>query len=63
MLQTPILGKRMLAKYYSPLPDIKKFEKGLWEKTKGALAAEILLYEGMVVVYKQAVDLSVYIIG
>merc|ERR1711963_648894 len=60
-------GNRILAKYYddSIYPSLKEqreFEKNLFAKTHKA-NSEILMYDGLTVVYKQSVDLFFYVLG
>jgi len=42
--------------------DQKTFEKGLFEKTKKQ-TSDVILYDNKLVVYKQAVDCTLYVIG
>ena len=49
----------------NPYPTIKEqraFEKGLFEKTKKQ-SSDVILYDNKLVVYKQAVDATLYVIG
>lgn len=67
-------GRRLLAKYYEPpydadqfkdlktLAEQKTFEKGLHDKTYKQ-AADVIIYESKVVVYKQYADISIFIVG
>lgn len=71
-------GTRILAKYYYPphtsstiatssnpyptLKEQKAFEKGLIEKTAKS-TADIILYDGHVVVFKAESDVMLYIVG
>lgn len=66
-------GKRIFTKYYSP-PNSKEhddldnlsyqleFEKGLFSKTNKQ-NADVIIYDQRVVVYKQVVDVSIYIVA
>jgi len=60
-------GKRILSKYYSPdfaiTKDQQAFEKNLYEKTKKAPTGEILMFDGLVTVYKNNIDVFVYVVG
>jgi coatomer subunit zeta len=47
---------------YPTLKDQKHFEKGLFEKTKKQ-TSDVILYDNKLVVYKQAVDATLYVIG
>ncbi|KAI8837335.1 Longin-like domain-containing protein [Chytridium lagenaria] len=59
-------GKRLIAKYYSPdyptTKDQKVFEKALFEKTRKG-STEIILFDGHVVVFKNSVDVFMYLVG
>ncbi|TPX49985.1 hypothetical protein SeMB42_g00577 [Synchytrium endobioticum] len=59
-------GKRMLSKYYSQdYPSIKEqkaFEKALFEKTKTS-NCEIIMFDGHVVVFKNSIDVFIYVVG
>jgi len=60
-------GNRVLSKYYddSIYPSLKEqreFEKKLFEKTHKS-NSEILMYDGLTVVYKSSVDLFFYVLG
>ena len=67
-------GNRILGKYYTPphdadkpntystLKDQKAFEKGLFEKTKKQ-SSDVILYDNKLVVYKQTVDATIYVVG
>jgi len=71
-------GTRILAKYYQPphisttgvtaenpypsLKEQKAFEKGLIEKTAKS-SADIILYDGHVVVFKAESDVMLYVVG
>jgi len=60
-------GNRILAKYYDDtiypsLKEQREFEKNLFAKTHKA-NSEILMYDGLTVVYKQSVDLFFYVLG
>jgi hypothetical protein len=49
----------------NPYPTIKEqktFEKGLFEKTRKQ-TSDVILYDNKVVVYKQAVDATLYVVG
>jgi len=49
----------------NPYPTVKEqkaFEKGLFEKTKKQ-TSDVILYDNRLVVYKQAVDATLYVIG
>ena len=47
---------------YPTVKDQKTFEKGLFEKTKKQ-TSDVILYDNRLVVYKQAVDCTLYVIG
>jgi Clathrin adaptor complex small chain len=47
---------------YPTLKDQKHFEKGLFEKTKKQ-SSDVILYDNKLVVYKQAIDATLYVIG
>jgi coatomer subunit zeta len=47
---------------YPTLKDQRAFEKGLFEKTKKQ-TSDVILYDNKLVVYKQAVDSTIYVIG
>ena len=47
---------------YPTVKDQKTFEKGLFEKTKKQ-TSDVILYDNKLVVYKQAVDCTLYVIG
>jgi hypothetical protein len=47
---------------YPTLKDQRVFEKGLFEKTKKQ-TSDVILYDNKLVVYKQAVDSTIYVIG
>lgn len=53
-------GNRLLSKYYKPQES--KFEKLLYEKTKKS-PAEVILFQGRIVVIKPLVDIICYIVG
>ncbi|KAK9472812.1 Longin-like domain-containing protein [Dipodascopsis tothii] len=67
-------GKRVFSQYYGPphgpaggraaaSRDAQRaFEKGLFAKTRKQ-ATDILLYDGSVVVYKEIVDVVLYVVG
>ncbi|XP_041458296.1 coatomer subunit zeta-1-like [Lytechinus variegatus] len=59
-------GERLLAKYYddtfSTTKEQKAFEKNLFNKTHRA-NAEIIMLEGMTIVYRSNVDLLFYVVG
>jgi hypothetical protein len=70
-------GKRLFAKYYSPpyttpgevsdqlassVKDQKSFEKGLFSKTNKQ-NADVIIYDSKAVLYKQIVDISIYVVG
>lgn len=68
-------GNRLFAKYYHPpyaeqtdsthlsnVKDQKSFEKGLFAKTNKQ-NSDVIIYDNSVVVYKQVVDISFYVIG
>lgn len=66
-------GNRIFAKYYHPpygdktaefanVKDQKTFETGLFNKTNKQ-NSDVIIYDGNVVVYKQIVDVSIYIVG
>ena len=60
-------GKRIWAKYYDPavVPTLKeqeKFEASLFSKTSKA-NAEILMLDGLTVLYKSSIDLYFYVLG
>ncbi|KAL6077328.1 Coatomer subunit zeta [Balamuthia mandrillaris] len=58
-------GKRICAKYYSKEWETsekqKQFEKSLWSKTQ--LHAEIVMFDGVIAVYKSSADVHFYVIG
>lgn len=47
---------------YPTIKDQKNFEKGLFEKTKKQ-SSDVILYDNKLVVYKQAVDATLYVVG
>jgi hypothetical protein len=47
---------------YSTLKHQKAFEKGLFEKTKKQ-SSDVILYDNKLVVYKQTVDATIYVVG
>ena len=47
---------------YPTLKDQKTFEKCLFEKTKKQ-TSDVILYDNKLVLYKQAVDATLYVIG
>ena len=47
---------------YPTVKDQKAFEKGLFEKTKKQ-TSDVILYDNKLVVYKQAQDATLYVIG
>jgi len=60
-------GNRILAKYYDDaiypsLKEQREFEKNLFNKTQKA-NSEILMYDGLTIVYKSSVDLFFYVLG
>ncbi|BGP55691.1 hypothetical protein JCM8202_003818 [Rhodotorula sphaerocarpa] len=72
-------SNRILAKYYHPehhdpknpapakqpfstLKEQRAFEAAVWEKTRKQ-SGDILLYDNSLVLYKQAVDLTFYVVG
>jgi coatomer subunit zeta len=67
-------GNRLFAKYYHPpyaqsevahlanVKDQKSFEKGLFAKTNKQ-NSDVIIYDSSVVVYKQIVDISLYVVG
>ncbi|XP_071497515.1 coatomer subunit zeta-1-like isoform X1 [Diadema setosum] len=59
-------GERLLAKYYddtfATTKEQKAFEKNLFNKTHRA-NAEIIMLDGMTIVYRSNVDLYFYVIG
>jgi coatomer subunit zeta len=60
-------GNRMLAKYYDKnifptVKEQKQYEKNLFNKTHRA-NAEIIMLDGLTVVYKSNVDLFFYVMG
>ena len=60
-------GKRVWGKYYDPtiLPSVKEqnsFEKSLFSKTETA-NSEILMLDGLTILYKNNVDLYFYVLG
>ncbi|POY70457.1 hypothetical protein BMF94_6525 [Rhodotorula taiwanensis] len=72
-------SNRILAKYFHPehqdpkqvnppkhpfatLKEQRAFEAAIWEKTRKQ-SGDILLYDNSLVLYKQAVDLTFYVIG
>jgi coatomer subunit zeta len=49
----------------NPFPTVKEqkaFEKGLFEKTRKQ-TSDVILFENRLVVYKQAVDVTLYVVG
>lgn len=61
-------GNRILAKYYDKnvfptVKEQKQYEKNLFQKTHRANAAEIIMLDGLTVVYKSNVDLFFYVMG
>lgn len=66
-------GSRIFAKYYDapliqqnhakPLKEQLAFEKGLHSKSHKQPKADVMLYDGQIVVYKQSVDVFLYIVG
>lgn len=61
-------GNRILAKYYdknvfSTAKEQKQYEKNLFQKTHRANASEIIMLDGLTVVYKSNVDLFFYVMG
>ncbi|CAH1714207.1 coatomer subunit zeta-1 [Chironomus tepperi] len=61
-------GNRILAKYYDKnvFPTVKEqktYEKNLFQKTHRANASEIIMLDGLTVVYKSNVDLFFYVMG
>ena len=49
----------------NPYPTIKEqkvFEKGLFEKTKKQ-SSDVIMYDNRLVMYKQAVDCTLYVVG
>ncbi|KZV78171.1 hypothetical protein EXIGLDRAFT_591968, partial [Exidia glandulosa HHB12029] len=67
-------GNRVFAKYYKPkhsphqfsdvkplgtLKEQRAYEKSLWEKTKKP-GGDIILYDGLLAVYKHSLDLIFY---
>jgi hypothetical protein len=59
-------GNRLLAKYYDDqFPSIKEqkaFEKSLFTKTHKA-NSEIIMIDGLIIVYRSSVDLFFYVVG
>merc|ERR1712142_1416613 len=60
-------GNRILAKYYDDkiyptLKEQREFEKNLFNKTHKS-NSEILMYDGLTIVYKSSVDLFFYVLG
>jgi hypothetical protein len=47
---------------YPTVKDQKTFEKGLFEKTKKQ-SSDVILFDNKLVVYKQAVDATLYVVG
>jgi coatomer subunit zeta len=47
---------------YPTIKDQKNFEKGLFEKTKKQ-TSDVILYDNKLVVYKQATDATLYVVG
>lgn len=47
---------------YLTTKDQKNFEKGLFEKTKKQ-SSDVILYDNKLVVYKQATDATLYVVG
>eukprot|EP00698_Gefionella_okellyi_P024832 TRINITY_DN886_c0_g1_i1.p1 TRINITY_DN886_c0_g1~~TRINITY_DN886_c0_g1_i1.p1 ORF type:complete len:188 (-),score=33.45 TRINITY_DN886_c0_g1_i1:828-1352(-) len=64
-------GKRIISKYYGPdhntLTSQQAYEKKLFEKTKNTTGtkdeAEIILFDGLISVYRQSQDLWLYVSG
>eukprot|EP00699_Malawimonas_sp_californiana_P001955 EC716431.1.p1 GENE.EC716431.1~~EC716431.1.p1 ORF type:complete len:172 (+),score=32.61 EC716431.1:17-532(+) len=61
-------GRRIVAKYYydKPVAAQKPYEKKLFEKTSKAAArdeAEIIMFDGMVSVYRTSADVTLYVSG
>jgi hypothetical protein len=61
-------GNRILAKYYDKnvfptAKEQKTYEKNLFQKTHRANASEIIMLDGLTVVYKSNVDLFFYVMG
>merc|ERR1711915_472835 len=60
-------GNRLLAKYYdsskfSDVKDQSRFEKLMFRKTVKA-ANEIIMLDGMTILYRSSVDIYIYVIG
>ncbi len=59
-------GNRLLAKYYDDqfqsIKEQKAFEKSLFTKTHKA-NAEIIMLDGLTIVYRSSVDLFFYVVG
>jgi coatomer subunit zeta len=47
---------------YPTLKEQRTFEKGLFEKTKKQ-TSDVILFDNKLVVYKQAVDVTMYVVG
>ena len=47
---------------YPTVKDQKGFEKGLFEKTKKQ-SSDVILYDNKLVVYKQGMDVTMYVVG
>jgi hypothetical protein len=58
-------GRRILGNYYDTFPSLKEqtaFEKSLFAKTSKA-NSEVLMLDGLTVLYKSNVDLYFYVLG
>ena len=65
-------GKRIMSKYYgtphdmdatfAALKEQRQFEQQLWEKTRKS-SHEIMMLDGYVVVYRNNMDVFLYVIG
>src|SRR5277367_4447095 len=47
---------------YPTVKDQKTFEKGLFEKTKKQ-SSDVILYDNKLVVFKQGIDVTMYVVG
>jgi coatomer subunit zeta len=64
-LQPPLQSQYITTPQPNPYPTVKDqrtFEKGLFEKTKKD-SSDVILYDNRLVVYKQAGDTTLYVIG
>jgi coatomer subunit zeta len=62
---SPFKSQYIITPQLNPFPTAKDqlaFEKGLFAKTKGQ-SSDVLLFDSQLVVYKQGVDVTLYVIG